>query len=296
MTFTGTATLGYNFGSAKFDGNSENVNFGSARVDSTLTFSDNFEVGLGLTAMDINIGGTDVGASALAIKLAPRYRLANGLSVGAYYENGDLDLKNAGALSAISPEHVGYGLTLGYDTAMWDVEGFIGTSEIKPLDELVEYDVLNIGLRGNYQVSDAFELGGHVLRTNLDVEGTNLSAYSLGVGGFYDITDKFTAFAGVSRQWGGESGIDVDLTGFSVGVSYDIESMSQIPATLNLELVRMNGEISGSGPNVPADLDQVRVGVSIPLGGKTPVRPLNSYAYQSMQGAHDIVGAILPLY
>ncbi len=297
-TFTGSMTLGYSLGDVSADGSSQDVNVASFRADSRLIFSEALDMDLGFTALVVDLDGIPVDANIMAVDAALHYRFGGGWSVGAFVENGDLDIDGSllGTIAAISPEHQSYGVTLGYAAANWDVEGFIGSTEIDPLDVVVDYSVTNVGVSGTYRPSDALTIGGHLTRSGISSGGTSTEAYSIGVGAFYDINEQFTVYGAVSKQWFDDFDVDADIVGTSIGVSYAMNDMMAFPATLSLELVRNSLSLDTPGPVVDADFDEIRFGVSIPLGGGKPARPLNSHAYQTIGGHHDVVSAILPLY
>lgn len=297
-TFSGTLTAGYSFGNASIDGGgpSVNVNTASLQGDLNLRFSDRFDADLGFTMLMVNPDLGPVDANLMAIDAAVTYRFDGGWRAGLYFENGDLDINNAGRLSLISPEHQAYGVSFGYDAADWQVTGFIGGTRIDPLDELTDYDILSYGLNATYTVNDQFTVGGHITRSNIDIGSASTNAMSFGVGAFYDINEQFTVYGGLSRVGFDDFGFDVDLTAYSLGLAYTLSGESALPATFSLELVRNDLSLSSSGPNGSGKLDEIRFGVSIPLGNTTARRPLNSHALQTMQGHHDVLSAVLPLY
>ncbi|MBR9842437.1 MAG: hypothetical protein GYB25_04710 [Rhodobacteraceae bacterium] len=298
VTFDGVLTFGYSMGELSSGGFALDVDTTSLRMDSKLRFSDNFDVEFGLGTQIYSPDGTNVDLSTLAIDVTPRYHFGNGWSLGAYYENADFDINNAGLLSAIGIELESYGLLVGYGQDAWEVEGFIGSTELDPLGALIPYDVLSYGLRGTYAISDRFTMGGHLLATDISSPAlpTDLNAYSAGLSGFYDVNNEWTVFAGVSKAWASEFGVDVDAVGISIGGSYDLTSVMSFPATLSLEYVNTDLSASAGGPSVGADVEEFRFGITIPLGGKANPRPLNSHAYQVMKGGHNIVTALIPLH
>ena len=296
--FSGTLTAGYSFGSASIDGGgpSMDINTASLRGDLNLMFSESFDAQLGFTLLmvDPDLGPVDL--SLMGLEATANYHFGGGWSAGLYLENGDLDINNAGILSAISPEHQAYGVTLAYATSNWQVEGFLGGTKIDPLDELVDYDILSYGLNGTFMVNEQLTIGGHITRSDIDIETISTDAMSVGIGAFYDINDQFSVYGGLSNVSFDDFGADVDLTAYSLGLAYTLAGDSALPATLSLELVRNDLSASLGGPSGGAKIDEVRFGVSIPLGKAAANRPLNSHALQTMQGHHDVFSAILPLY
>lgn len=176
------------------------------------------------------------------------------------------------------------GLTLGKDFGQWDIEGHIGVSDMDVLGLIGSVDIMDVGVRGNYQVNDKFSLGGHFIYTDVDIPApiNGGSIFSVGLGGEYMVRDNLVVFGGLGRQWVSETilgtSIGAHANRYSIGAAYTFGGNGQMmPMTASLELVRT--DLALTDPvNGSADYDEIRIGLTIPLGHKGQSLPLNSAA------------------
>lgn len=301
--FTGSLNAGYSFGNASIDDASADLNTASLLGNVTLNFSDNLALDLGFTAMRLDLEDSLENIDLMGIDAAATYRFDNGFTAGAFFESGslniDTDIDGLDLLSDEKPRHKSYGLSLGYETANLDIEGFVGTTKIDPLDDVLDYDVVNFGINARYEFGDALTVGGHFTRSNVDINtGTGISSHaqSIGAAVFYDINDRMTAFGALSRVGFDDFNVDVDLTTYSLGMGYTLPGDSMLPVTLSAELVRNDLSLSAPGLDTNLDFNEFRVGVTIPLGQTNARRAISSHAQQTIDGHHDVISAILPLY
>lgn len=297
-SFTGDLTFGYSFGDLSSGGFSQDADTMSLRMHSTVTLADNLEFDLNLGTRSTDISGTPLEFDSTYIAVIPRYTFDNGLIFGAYYETVDNGLN----LLPIDLGGSSYGLSLGKNFGNWEIEGFIGASENDLLDALpVNVDLMDFGLRGGWNVNDKFHLGGHFIYSEIDAPNPvgSLGIYSLGVGGQYIFNDQWAAYGGLSRQWldetvGGVLPIDVAGTRYSIGVSYTYAGAG-LPIVASLELARtdldLDQPVNGSG-----DFNEVRLGLTIPLGHKGRSTPLNSSYREITGGGHSALSHLLGLY
>lgn len=309
-TFVGDVTLGFSSGEMSISGlGSQDIDTPSIKMHSTITLSDNFEFDLNLGSRVSDASGTGLELDSTYIAVAPRYTFENGLILGAYFDKVD----NGTNLLPIDLGGSSAGLSLGKDYGNWDFEVFAGISDLDLLDTIflggISVDIRDIGLRGGFQVNDDFHLGGHFIYTDIDVStpgpSVSLGVYSIGLGGQYLINDRFAVFGALSRQWMDETiapvSFDASGTRYALGASYAFGgSGSGMPMVASLELVRtdLDGSLTSPGPSGNADgnYDEVRLGLTIPLGHKGRSTPLNSTYREVSGGGHTAVAHLLGLY
>jgi len=293
----GAVTLGYSFGSISSGGTDVDVNALSLRMDSTVTFSENFEMGLKIGAHGYDIDGANVDLTLGNFALAPRYTLNNGLILGAYYEMAKSSISNA----PVNPDFSSYGLSLGKDFDTWDIEGFIGVSDSNLFSFIgTDVDIMDVGVRSTYDGIENLTLGGHFIYTEADIAaaGNSISLYSLGLGADYLINDNWSVYGGLSRTWADESWapVDASATRGSVGVAYTFGSTGPVmPMVASLELVTTDLSLDQPG-SFSADYDEIRLGLTIPLGHKGRSLPLNSTTHTNINGGHSAVSTLLGVY
>jgi len=253
-------------------------------TDIALTDAFSIEADLDFARLDLDdVAGTDVDESLdlQRFALAPRYRLENGLVLGAYVQRASLDIDElVGGTDDLEADS--YGLTLGYEAGGLDVEGYIGQTDTDP--ELPDVDINDLGFRADYEISDALSVGGLFARTTLDQEGgpIEVDLDTLGVAGAYDITPAFSVFGGLGSF--DASGTPLAGSSMALGVGYDLNNVGQLPpVTVSLELARTTVEI-GPSSDAEDEIDTIRLGLSIPLGEGASDVPLNS-ATSSFGGA-----------
>ena len=301
--FEGDLTLGYSFGGLDAGG-SQDFSTPSLKMHSTVSLSEKFEFDLNLGTRMTDFDGTALSLDSTYIAVAPRFQLDNGLVLGAYWETVDNSLN-------VLPIDLGgssYGVSLGYDGGNWDIEGYIGASTFDPLQNLLnnilDVDIMDAGLRGNFHVSDSFHLSGHFMYTSIDSPlPDSVDLYSLAVGGEYLINPNWSVYGALSRQWLKQdiiaTPVDFSGTRYSIGAAYTFAGGgSAMPVTASIELSRTNLDldIANGGLTGNGDVDEVRVGLSIPLGHSGRPAPLNSNTRLVSGGGHTVLGQLLGLY
>ena len=295
--FVGDLTFGYTLGEISSGGFSQDADTLSLRMHSTVTLSDAFEFDLNLGSRSTDVASTPLEFDSTYIAVIPRYTFDNGLIFGAYFETVDNGLN----LLPIDLGGSSYGLSLGKDFGNWDIEGFIGASDFDLLDLVpVNIDLMDIGLRAGWDVNDRFHMGGHFIYSQIDTPAPvgSIGIMSLGVGGQYLINDNWAAYGSLSRQWVDEtiSGTPIELGGtrYAIGASYTFTGVG-MPIVASLELART--DLSIDQPiNGSADFDEVRFGVTIPLGHSGRSTPLNSSYREVTGGGHSALSHLLGLY
>lgn len=245
-------------------------------TDIRLTDAFSIEADLDFARLDLDdVAGTDVDESLdlQRFALAPRYRLENGLVLGAYVQRASLDIDElVGGSDDLEADS--YGLTLGYEAGGLGVEGYVGQTDTDP--ELPDVDITDLGFRADYEMSDDLSVAGLFARTTLDEEGGSgeVDLDTLGVAGAYDITPAFSVFGGLGSF--DASGTPFAGSSMALGVSYDLNNVGQLPpVTVSLELARTTVEI-GASSEAEDEIDTIRLGLSIPLGEGASDVPLNS--------------------
>lgn len=303
-TFVGDVTLGYSVGDVKVSGGGPSVDNDtpSIRMHSTVTLTDSFDFDLnvGSRRSDLKLPGITAKVESTYVAVVPRYTFSNGIQFGAYFESSD----NGIDLLPIDLSMNSYGLSLGKDFGRWDLEGYIGRTDVDLLQNLVPggADITDFGLRGNFDVNDNFRLAGHFIYSDVDLPApvNSVGIYSIGLGGEYLINESWGVFGSVSRQWLDENilgtALDAKGTRYSLGASYAFgNGGSGMPMVASLELSRTELDLSSPG-TIGADLDEVRLGLTIPLGHKGRSTPLNSNYRHISGGGHSAISQLLGLY
>ena len=286
------ATLGYSSGEANLGPISQDVNTVSLNFASTIKPAENFEFDFDIDMRGVDLSGTPAEAQVLGFAIAPRYTMPNGLIMGGFFEYTATDASPA-VPSFATPSRQTLGVSLGMERENWDAEGFVSRTELKPITNPLPLDIRSLGIRGSYDLTDRFTVGGHLLRSEVTGPIPSLQAYSIGGAFFYDINNNISVFAGISHQWADEFGINVELTTPSIGVSYAQDFVgSGRPVIYSLEYAQTDLSVSGLGPVPNTDFQEIRIGMTIPLGSATSSRPLNSNAYNIIDGSHDVTAAI----
>lgn len=277
QTWTGGATLG--FGRTTLDGADGSLR--NTSLDGTIAadLGNGFSLGADLSLNRLSSDGDDLNAT--LIGLSGAYSFGGGFSVGAYVERASLDIDLLGDdLTATS-----YGLTAGYAQGPLRAGLFIGMTETDP-DLPDGVDVRDFGIIVHYQASPELHFGGSLVRTTIDGFGDSADLTAFGIGAAYDVAPDWTVFGGIART--SVSEIDADVTSFGLGVSYDTSAAFRFPSFVSLELARTNASLDGDD----ADLDTVRIGLTIPLGEGARV-PLNSVAHTAMNPRRNALSSTL---
>lgn len=272
----GAVTLGY--GNSDISGVSEDL--GTVSVDGRVgvDFGNGFRFGIDQSAITGDIDGVPEDVSVFMLGAYGSYRFANGMSLGGYAEKAELDVDGlATDLSATS-----FGLMAGYDAGAAYLSGFAGKTTTDP-DLPAGADIRDIGVAVKYAAATNFTLGASAMRTRISDSTTDLDVSFMGVAGAYGVAENWSLFGGLSRS--SLDLVDADITTFGVGVSYDLSSHIGMGSSVSLELARSTASIAG----VDDDLDTVRLGLSIPLGGDSFSVPMNSVADSVMAPRHNAI-------
>lgn len=248
------------------------------RVD--FAFANGMTFGVEAGYIDLGVDGLPIDITGTNVELDVGYKLENGLSFGAYAGQTSID---AGLGIDISLKSIG--AEVGYVTGAWDLGLSLGRTSISP--DILPLDIDNLGLTVKYAAMPNLDIGGAFLRANLDMGGAEADVDLIGLAAAYDINDQFSLFAGVSRTSLDEA--DLDVTSMGLGVGYDLSQMTGMASVVSLELARTDLEMAGSS----TDLDTVRIGLTLPLGGKGTEAPLNSVADSIFNPRHGAVNAAL---
>ncbi|WP_374642039.1 porin [Tabrizicola sp.] len=275
---SGGVTLG--FGQHSVDEIDQDLSTASldGRVD--FAFANGMTFGVSAGYLDLGIDDTPIDMNANFVQLNLGYRLSNGLSFGAYAEqlNGSI----SGSPIDIALKSIG--AEVGYATGDWDLGLSLGRTSTSP-DMGVDID--NLGLTVKYAAMPNLDIGGAFLRANLSSGPMDADIDMIGLAAAWDINDQFSLFGGVSRT--SQDEMDLDVTTMGLGVGYDLSQMTGMASVVSLELARTDLEM---GPG-SADLDTVRIGLTLPLGGKGTEAPLNSVADSIFNPRHGAVNAAL---
>ncbi|ANT62950.1 hypothetical protein AYJ57_20960 (plasmid) [Salipiger sp. CCB-MM3] len=208
------------------------------------------------------------------------YRFGNGFSAGIYAERFTLDTD---LLLGTDIDFDSYGVTAGYARANYKVEAFYGETVTDP--ELDDVTIQDFGILAAMAPNSQSSIAARYVRSNAETDGTNEDWEAIELAGTYQINDPWAVFAGASFGQIDSLSLDVDTYGF--GVSYNLDAVSEIPATLSLELARTTLDVDGYG----GDADTVRVGVTFPLGAGGAKLPLNSVAGAVQNGRHSALSS-----
>lgn len=270
--FSGAATLGYGRLTVADVDQSASILSLDGKFD--VKFDSGLSFGADFSGNSLNVEDVSETLTASTIGLEAAYRFANNISAGAYVEHSRVDIDDFGFnLSATS-----YGLSGGYAVNGATFKGFVGTTTYDDADGV---DVVDLGLIAGVQAAPNLFLAGSVLNTNLSDGADDVNLRILGAAAVYGIDDSLTVFAGIA-----DTSLDIEdanLTTFGLGVSYDLTSVASFAASVSLELARTNLDLGGDSGN----LDTVRLGVTIPMGGGNAKVPLNSVAGAVMNPRHS---------
>ena len=234
-----------------------------------IDWGNGFTFGLDAGHSTMSMSGTPIELGAEFVGIDGGYRFANGLKVGAYAERLTLGLN----MLPIDLTAKSNGVTLGYEANGLDVEGFVGKSS---LSIALPFDIEDMGVALRYTGKPGLEIGATFQRLEI-TDGVDSEHLDFaGVAGSYLVSDAIIVFGGFAST--DVLGASVDTMG--LGVGYDLGAKTGFSSTLSLELASTD---IGAGDN----MDTVRLGLSIPLGKKGPMIPINSVADSVLNGRHN---------
>lgn len=277
----GAFTLGY--GASSVSGPAGNLSTLSLDGVGNIALNNNFNIGFFGSFRNVDESNTSNDLSASDFGLALNYQFINGLVLGGYLDYANLDFGSfAGDFDATS-----YGGTVGYVNDTFGAEAFLGETETSP-DLGSGVDWVDYGLNLRYVLSPQVRIGGHVMRSDISVPNSaDVEVDSYGIGGDYGFGNGWSGFGGLSYVELDRA--NVDATTFGVGVGYDLQQISRLPAAVSLELSRTDLSQPGNG----ADVDTIRLSVTLPLGNRQNANPLNSVSRSAMSPRHNAISTLL---
>lgn len=260
-----------------------NQDLSTATLDGrmNLSFANGVTFGVSAGYIDVGLDGLPIGLDATFVGLEVGYQMSNGLSFGAYAEQLnaqvsflpiDLSLKSIGAKVGYTTGDLDFGMNIGRTSTSPDI-GFFGI------------DIDNFGLSAKYRPMENLAIAGAFQRATLS-NPMDADIDLIGLAAAYGINDQFSVFGGVSRT--SQDDLDLDVTTMGLGVGYNMD-LGGVTSTLSLEVARTDLALMGGS----TDLDTVRLGWTIPLGGKGTEAPLNSVADSIFNPRHGAVNTAL---
>jgi predicted porin len=275
---SGAVTLGFG------DHNVSDIDQGlsTASLDGriNLTFANGMTLGVNAGYLDLGIDGVPVDITATFVGLDVGYKMASGLSFGVYAEQ----LTGQISLAPIDLSLKSIGAEVGYETGKLDLGAFVGRTSVSP--DIADIEADTLGLSAKYAAMPNLTLGGSFQRASISAGGGEADVDLFGLAGAYDINDQFSAFGGISRTT--IDGLDADITTMGLGLGYNLD-LGGVASTVSLELART--DLSALGGET--DLDTIRLGITLPLGGGGTETPLNSVADSIFNPRHGAVNAAL---
>lgn len=274
---SGAVTLG--FGEHSISDIDQDLSTASLDGRVNLSFANGMTLGVNAGYLDLGIDGAPIDINATFVGLDVGYRMASGLSVGAYAEQLTADADLGFDLSLKS-----MGAKVGYAAGGLEVGAHLGRTSVSP--DLADIEADTLGLTTKYATIPNLTLGGTFQRASISAGGGEVDVDLIGVAGAYDVNEQFSLFGGISRTSIDEA--DADITTMGLGLGYDL-NMGGVASTVSLELARTDLSVFGGS----TDLDTVRLGLTLPLGGKGTEAPLNSVADSVFNPRHGAVNAAL---
>jgi len=287
--FSGAVTLGY----SHTDVPDADIKLNGLSLDGRLDFS----MGNGLTfgarynTFNLDVAGIDADVSGNLMAFDVTYDVSSAFSAGVFIEHAELGVDIGGiSLGSVASSNT-FGIEGHYKTGAMDFGAFVATGEPGGLIAagLAGVDLTHFGLSATYTPSDALTVGGSFIRTNLDGGPlpTDVDIDYIGLAAVYDINDKFSVFGGLSRTK--TDIVDLKATTISLGGSYDMSSFAGMPLMASLELAQTKPELFGTD----TDINSIRLGLTIPLGGNAAKAPLNSGADAILNPSHSALSQTL---
>lgn len=275
---SGAVTLG--FGNHTISDIDQDLSTSSLDGRMNLVFANGMTFGVNAGYLNLGIDGAPIDIDATFVGLDVGYKMASGVSFGVYTEQLTLD---AGIGIDLSLKSIG--AKAGYQTGNLDFGAFLGRTSVSP--DITGLEADTFGLSAKYAAMDNLTLGGSFQRASLSAGGSEeIDVDLIGLAGAYDINDQFSAFGGISRT--SIDQVDADITTMGLGLGYKLD-LGGVASTVSMELARTDLSALGGG----TDLDTVRLGITLPLGGAGTEAPLNSVADSIFNPRHGAVNAAL---
>ena len=237
-------------------------------------FGNGFTFGLEVGASRMSQDGVAMDIDAEFIALDGGYRFSNGVRAGLFADR--LTFSFGAPIDVTLKTN---GLTLGYEGSGFDAEAFVAHTSLSiPLP----FDIDNYGITARYSGMAGLELGAALLRAELSAGGPSQDIDFKGIAATYVMNDSTMLFGGVTKtDLFGTA--DIDTAG--IGIGYDLGVMTGFSATVSLEAARTDLTTS--------DIDTLRLGLTLPLGKKGPMLPMNSVADSVLNARHGALNAAL---
>jgi len=244
-----TGGVGLSFGRISFEGSSDTLN--NTRLDFDLNYNTGNAFGFAVngSSSQLSDGADDLTINSLGGEAF--YGFGNGYRAGAYF--GTLSVSDF-----VGDNLSSYGLFFGTSGEGHSIDLSFGQLE-------ADGDTANeVSLRGTYDLSQGTSLSGEFSRAWDD--GFNVNTF--GIGAAHDLSEQASVFGGLNVL-SFDDGSD-RLTTFSLGLAYDLATISSFGATGWIEL-------SHSSLNNTSDgINRVAFGISMPLGDAGAGAPVGS--------------------
>lgn len=272
--FVGATTLGYAYSSVS--GTRPDVNAYTLDGAGTFDFLNGFSLDVdgaykhANTKRGSNAGVFDVGGEL-------NYRFLAGPMFGAYLEYAHLD---SNGLLGRNMNATSYGVTGGMGNDLLEAKLFFGGTDASAIRGSSS-NWTDYGLNVAYTPMPSTKIAGHWMRSNIKTASEKTKLTSAGIGAEHDFGAGFVGFGGINHM--NFAALDIKATSYGFGLGYDLDQMARVPAQLSLELSRTKVDPVGAN----TDVDTIRLGVTIPLGGPNNGAPLNSNAKSAMSPRHN---------
>lgn len=287
--FSGAVTLGY----SHTDISDADAKMNGLSLDGRLSYSlgNGLSFGTRFDTFRLDAANADLDITGTLMAIDASYAVSDAFSAGVFYEHAEVGASMAGtSISSIAASNT-YGIEGSYKTGALEFGGFVATSTPGGLLGAslagADLDIRHLGLSAAYAPAGNLTIGGSFINTNLDsgAAGVDVDIKYLGLATVYDLNDSYTLFGGLSRTWLKESGVDASLTTIGLGLSYDLGALAGMPLSASVELARTTADLGGSD----TDINSIRLGLTIPLGGEGAKAPLNSTADAILNPSHSAI-------
>jgi hypothetical protein len=271
-SITGGVTLSYTRHSNDFGDMTTSALDGRLAIDMDNGLHFGFDIGHSTMSQ----GGAPFDLNAEFYSLEAMYSFGGGFSAGVFADRLTMGID----LLPIDFTIKTNGLALGYEGNGFEMEAFVGDTSMGIPIFPPNVDITNYGITGHYTGMEKLDVGAAFLRARISDGVNSLNMDFKGVAATYMATPALMVFAGAGSL---DGGLGFDFDSFGLGASYDLGANAGFASSVSIEL----GRVSQGG----TDLDVVRVGLTIPLGKKGPVLPMNSVADSILNARHGAFNA-----